>query len=141
MLKQLSIYVENKQGRMQHITGLLVENEINILGSMTNDGIEFGIIRMVVSDPEKAEKAVKEAGYLCCLTDVLGIEMDDEVGSLHKVLLALSDSNINVDYSYLSFNRETGTPIMVIYAEDIYEVENCMQSKGFVSVSNISRKL
>ena len=56
--------------------GLLVENEINILGSMTNDGIEFGIIRMVVSDPEKAEKAVKDAGYLCCLTDVLGIEMD-----------------------------------------------------------------
>ena len=60
------------------------------------------------------------------------------MGSLHKVLLALSDSNINVDYSYLSFNRETGTPIMVIYAEDIYEVENCMESKGFVSVSNIS---
>ena len=84
---------------------------------------------------------MKDAGYLCCLTDVLGIEMDDEVGSLHKVLLALSDSNINVDYSYLSFNRETGPPIMVIYAEDIYEVENCMESKGFVSVSNISRKL
>ena len=54
MLKQLSIYAENKKGTVQHITGILAEQGINILGSVINDGTEYGVIRMVVSDPEKA---------------------------------------------------------------------------------------
>ena len=140
MLKQLSIYVENKKGTMQHITGILTENGINILGSMTNDGIEFGIIRMVVSEPDRAIQAVKNAGYICCLTDVLGIEMEDEIGSMHRLVMALAESNINIDYSYLSFQRETGVPALGVYAEDIYEVENCMESKGFICLGGISQK-
>ena len=65
MLKQLSIYVGKQERSYAAYHRAACRNEINILGSMTNDGIEFGIIRMVVSDPEKAEKAVKDAGYLC----------------------------------------------------------------------------
>lgn len=135
MLKQLSVYAENKKGAMEHITGVLMEQEINILGSVTNEGAEYGIVRMVVTDPEKAQKVLEEAGYLCRLIDVTGIEVEDEVGSLHRLLRALSDSNINVDYIYLSFNRASGKPIMVFHTEDGFEVENCMKSRGFTVVS------
>ncbi len=131
MLKQLSIYAENKKGAAQAITGLLAEQDINILGSVINDGAEFGIIRMVVSDPEKALHALEDAGYLCRLIDVLGVEVADEVGNLNKLLKALSDSNVNATYIYLSFNRDTGKPIMVMHAEDILETESCLESKGF----------
>nr|WP_291233847.1 ACT domain-containing protein [Frisingicoccus sp.] len=131
MLKQVSVYAENKKGTMQKITGILLEENINILGSVTNDSAEYGIIRMVVSDSKKAVEALEKAGYLCRMTDVLGVEVEDEVGNLHKLLQALDESNIDVDYIYLSFNRDSGKPIMVIHTEDVMEVEMCIASKGF----------
>ncbi len=134
MLKQLSIYAENKKGTMKDITSILKEEEINILGSVTNDSAEYGIVRMVVSDPEKASQSLIKAGYICRLTEVMGIEMADEVGNLNHLLQALSDSNISVDYIYLSFNRDSGKPILILHVEDIYEVENCMRAKGFTTV-------
>lgn len=134
MLKQLSIFTENKKGTMQHITGILKEKEINILGSVTNDSAEYGIIRMVVSSPEGAKAALEENGYICKLTDVIGVEVEDKVGNLNFLLQALSESNINVNYIYLSFNRDSGKPILIFHAEDIREVENCIKAKGFISV-------
>ena len=134
MLKQVSIYAQNERGMLQRITQILLEKQINILGSVTNDSAEYGIIRMVVSDPEEAIRAFKEEGFLCRLTDVIGVEVSDEVGNLNKMLKALDDSNINVDYLYLSFNRRSGMPIMVFAAEDCYEVEECLSEKGFTVV-------
>lgn len=131
MLNQLAIFAENKKGTMQHITGILAANEINILGSVTNDSAEYGIIRMLVSEPEKAAKVLEDAGYLCKLTDVLGIEVADEVGNLNHLLLALEESNISVDYLYLSFDREQGKPIMVLHVDEAAEVEECLKHKGF----------
>ena len=134
MLKQISIYAENKKGTFQKITGILFEEGINILGSVTNDSAEYGIIRMVVSDTEKALSALSAAGYMCRQTDVLGIEVKDEAGNLNKLLLAMKESNINADYLYLSFNRASAMPIMVVHTADIYEVEECLRGKGFVSL-------
>jgi hypothetical protein len=130
-MKQLSIYAENRKGMMRDITAILAHRQINILGSVTNEGAEFGIVRMVVSDPELAQEALREEGYLCRLIDVIGVEVADEVGNLNALLTALSDSNINVNYIYLSFNRDSGKPILIFHAEDIAEVEECIAAKGF----------
>lgn len=131
MLKQVSVYAENKKGAMQGITSLLNEAQINILGSVTNDSAEYGIIRMIVSDPERAQEILSGAGYLCRLINVLGVEVEDEVGNLNCLLLALSESNISVNYLYLSFNRRSGKPIMVFHTEDCESVEKCLENKGF----------
>lgn len=131
MLKQVSIYAENKKGTMQQITGILLEQEINILGSVTNDSAEYGIVRMVVSDPDKACDALKKEGFICRLTEVIGVEIEDEAGRLNHLLLDLQESNINVDYLYLSFNRDSGKPIMVFHCEDAGEVRNCLRTKGY----------
>ena len=117
MLSQVSIFAENKKGRLQNITSLLQK--------------ENGIIRMVVSNPEHAEKVLAEAGYLCRLTEVLGVELDDEVGALNRLLISLEESNINVDYLYLSFNRDSGKPVMVLHTDDVREVSICLTSKGY----------
>ena len=137
MLKQVSIYAENTKGTMAHITSVLAEGNINILGSVTNDSAEFGIIRMVTSDAEKAAQVLEKEGYFCKLTPVLAVEVTDEVGNLNKLLKALDESNINVDYLYLSFNRETGRPIMVFHTEGPYEVESCLKNKGFIMTENL----
>lgn len=131
MLKQVSIYAENVKGKMLEITSILAKENINILGSVTNDSAEYGIVRMVVSNPDKAVTELKKADIICKLTDVLAVEIHDEVGNLQKLLQALDDSNISVDYLYLSFNRDSGCPIMVFHAQDAPEVENSLKSKGF----------
>ena len=131
MLKQLSIFAENQKGTMQDITGILYHSDVNILGSVTNDSAEYGIIRMVVSDAEKAKTALEKEGYLCRIANVLGVLTEDTPGALHKVLMALYSSNINVNYLYLSFDRESGSPIMVISTDDVLEVEECLKGKGF----------
>ncbi|MCI5530904.1 MAG: amino acid-binding protein [Blautia sp.] len=134
MLKQLSIFAENKKGVMHTVTDILQRENINILGSVTNDSAEYGIIRMVVSDSERAVAALTGEGFICKLTDVLGIEVKDEVGNLNHLLEDFLESNINIDYLYLSFNRDTGRPIMVLHVEDIMEVEACLKSKGYISL-------
>ena len=105
MLKQLSIFAENKKGTMQQITQILFENDVNILGSVNNDSAEYGIVRMVVSDPDKAEQALQAAGYMTRQTDVLGVEVVDQPGNLNSLLKTLLETNIDIDYIYLSFNR------------------------------------
>ena len=112
-MQQVSVFAENQRGMMEKITGVLRSEDINILGSVTNDSAEYGIVRMVVSNPSAAVDALTKAGLLCHLTEVVGVELMDEVGNLNQLLQALSESNINVNYLYLSFNRETGMPIMV----------------------------
>jgi|UniRef100_UPI003F7FFD19 hypothetical protein len=131
MLKQLSIYAENKKGALQTMTNALYEAGINIWGSVTNDGAEYGINRMVVSDPDKAKEVLTEKGYLCRFVDVLAVEIEDKPGALNTLLTALLDSNVNVDYTYLSFNRDSSTPVMILHTADPEEVEICLKAKGF----------
>lgn len=134
MLKQISIYAENTKGTLREITRILLENNINILGSMTDDGAEYGVNRMVVSDPETAYAALRKAGYLCSMKDVIGVEVEDKVGNLHQLVSTLTDMNVNIDYLYLSFDRESGLPIMVFHADDIWEVEDSVKSRGFKAI-------
>ncbi|MBP5309646.1 MAG: amino acid-binding protein [Lachnospiraceae bacterium] len=131
MLKQVSIYAENVKGKMLEITDVLMENNVNILGSVTNDSAEYGIVRMIVDNPTMAIEALTKRGIICKMTDVIGVEVKDEVGNLNRLLKALHDANINVDYLYLSFNRESGCPIMVLHTADAKEVENSLSAKGF----------
>ena len=131
MLKQVSIFGENSKGTLQKITGILADDGINIWGSVTNDSAEFGIIRMIVSDPERAYAVLEQAGYMCRLSNVLGVEVADEVGNLNRLLLSMSESNISINYMYLSFNRDSGKPVMVIHTDGIWKVKECLKAKGY----------
>lgn len=131
MLKQISIYAENKKGTLEHITKILLDENINILGSMTEDAADYGVNRMIVSDPERADEALKAAGYMVSVKNVVGVEVEDKVGNLNVLLQALLDMNINVNYLYLSFNRKSGLPIMVFCTDDVWEVENSIRDRGF----------
>ena len=110
---------------------ILLEHDINILGSMTDDGAEYGVNRMVVSDPKTAAESLAKAGYQCSVKNVIGVEVKDEVGNLHKLMKTLLDMNINVQYVYLSFNRDSGLPIMVFCTDDIWEVEDGLKNRGY----------
>jgi hypothetical protein len=86
MIRQLSIFAENRRGAMNAITKVLTEKQINMNTLVTNDSAEFGIIRMLVSDTDKAFSSLKEAGYLCHSDTVAAAEIGDECGSLNALL-------------------------------------------------------
>ena len=131
MLKQISVFTQNKKGAMQKLLAVLAEKDINVLGSVTNDSAEYGIVRMVVSDTEAAVSALRAADYIVSTVDVLGVELPDVPGSLERVLRSLLEINVFVDYIYLTFNRESASPMIILHTDSEQEVEAALIKRGF----------
>ena len=131
MIKQNIIFVENKAGSLQKVTGLLTEAGINIYGFACFDAPEFALFRMVSDKAEEAEKLLNEKGYMNRLTEVIAVDLADEVGGLDAVLKVLGECNVNLDYIYTSYHRKTSQPIMILHGEDIFVTENVLKSNGF----------
>ena len=131
MVEQISIYAENKKGAMSAITRVLAGAGINIRSFVTNDSAEFGIIRMLVSDPEAAGRLIGGAGYLIRRTAVIAAAVSDDPGSLDRLLQLIESANVNIDYLYTSFDRATAGPVIVLHADDMDEVEAFISSAGF----------
>ena len=130
MLKQLSIFAENTRGAMLRLMNCLHQYDINVLASVTNDSAEFGIVRLVVSDPKRAAEVLADNGYQCRITDVIGVKMEDRPGGLESLLKVIHDSRININYLYGAFSRSDRHPVILLNTEDIQETESCLRSKG-----------
>lgn len=131
MIRQLSIFAENRRGAMNAITKVLTEKQINMNTLVTNDSAEFGIIRMLVSDTDKAFSSLKEAGYLCHSDTVAAAEIGDECGSLNALLEILDRGNINLDYLYVTYSGLSRRPVAILRSMDIMEVEAFLKAKGY----------
>lgn len=131
MTEQISIFAENKKGAMSNITGVLKDAEINLISILTNDSGEFGTVRILCSDTEKACQALKDAGYQIHVERVMGVYMEDRCGGLHDILQAVADSNINIKYIYISYDRSDSSPIAIMKTSGYAEVESCLKGKGF----------
>lgn len=131
MVDQISIFTENKKGAMSAVTHILSVGGINIHSFVTNDSAEFGIIRMLVSDTEKASRLLKGAGYQLKQTSVMALEIPDEPGSLDRLLEYIERANVNIDYLYASFDRESGGPVIVLRSDDMDAVETALGRNGF----------
>lgn len=131
MIRQLSIFAENKKGTMNRITRALADAGINMNTLVTNDSAEFGIIRMLVSDTEKAAQCLEAAGYLCHADYVIAAEIDDECGSLNGLLDTLNQGNVNLDYLYVTYSRLSRHPVAILRTSDMMEVEEFLQGKSY----------
>ena len=138
MIRQLSIFAENKRGAMGRITQILFDAGINMNTLITNDSAEFGIIRMLVSDTDAASKALQDAGYMCHSDYVAAAEIGDECGSLNGLLSVISDGNINLDYLYVTYNTLSRLPVAIMKATDLMEVEEFLQARGFRILERIA---
>ena len=130
MVKQISIFAENKKGAVRAITQILSEADINIQSFVTNDSAEFGIIRMLVSDADRAGTLLSDAGYQIKQTSVMAVEIPDEPGSLDRLLQRIESANVNIDYIYTSFDRNSAGPVIAIHADDMDELETFLSACG-----------
>ena len=99
-IRQLTVFVENKQGALVSITEILSENNINLRALSIAETQDFGILRLIVNDEETAEKLLTDAGYLIRITDVVGVKIGDAPGKLSEALKVLNENNINMEYLY-----------------------------------------
>jgi len=134
MINQVSIFAANTKGAMHKITSTLAGSDINISALVTNDSAEYGIIRMITSDPELSQKVLTEAGYLCQLTPVVGVQISDDVGGLDKLLADVTRSNVNVDYIYISYMRDDRDVVAILHTEGAAEVELMLRGRGWTVV-------
>lgn len=99
-VKQLSVFIENKAGRISEVTDVLGKADVNIRGFAVSDTAEYGIVRLVVNDPNSGASALKDAGFTVKESDVLCINLPDVPGSLASVLKVVSEAGVNIEYVY-----------------------------------------
>lgn len=113
-VKQISIFLENKSGRLAQVTKVLSENGINLRALSLADTADFGILRIIVNDADKAVKILKDADYTFGETDVVAVEVPDKPGGLAGILDALRDSGLGVEYMY-AFVKSSGDNAVMIF--------------------------
>ena len=123
-LEQISVFLENKAGRMAEVTGTLTEAQVNIMALSLADTSEFGILRLIVDKNEDAKEALKKRGFTVTRTNVVAVGIRHTPGGLHHILKILGEQNINVEYMY-GFPYQKEDAVMVFRldrAEDAVEV-------------------
>ncbi|MBR2465904.1 MAG: hypothetical protein IKB38_03110 [Clostridia bacterium] len=117
-IKQLSIFVENKTGRLHSIIDALSKANVNLRALSIADTTDFGILRVIVDDSDAAKAVLSEIGVISKITDVIAVKIDDKTGGLASVLDTLSDSGIFIEYMYAFLGREAGRALMVLKSSD-----------------------
>lgn len=126
LVKQISVFLENKIGRLAEITELLGQNNINIRALAIADTTEFGILRLIVDNPQKAQDVLEKKGFSAKQTDVIVLKVADKPGALVNILKMLKESSLNVEYLY-AFVKQSGEDAFVVF-----RIENTEEAiKGF----------
>lgn len=130
MAKQLSVFLENKAGRLSNVTRVLGEAGINIRALSIADTSDFGILRLIVNDPVKAYKILKEAGFTVSETEVIAVRVQDSPGGLAAVLEQMSEANLNIEYLYAFLGTSEDDALVIFKVEDIKKARVAFTEKG-----------
>lgn len=129
--KQLSVFLENKKGRICAAADVLARNNVNIRALSLADTSEFGILRLIVDKPEEGKKVLNDEGIVVRVTNVLALTMEDVPGGALSVLRVLAQSGISVEYMYAYVGKTTGKAFMIIQAEELEMAEEILRRNGF----------
>ena len=135
-IKQLTVFVENRQGTVVSITETLSKHNINLRALSIAETQDFGILRLIVNDEATAEKILKEEGYLIKITEVVGVKIGDEPGKLSEALKVLDKNKINMEYLYAFMARTEKHAYVVLRVDDNSVAEEALTSAGFKLVCN-----
>ncbi|MCL1905654.1 MAG: amino acid-binding protein [Clostridiales bacterium] len=129
-VKQISVFIENKKGRLIAVTTCLAENEVNIRALSVADTSDFGILRLIVDHPNRACRALKEAGFTVRETDVLALEVADAPGGINAGLTILEQAGINVDYVYAFLGANKGKALNILKVDKMEEAARVLSAAG-----------
>lgn len=130
LVKQISVFLENKSGRLAEVTNLLASNEINISALCIADTTDFGILRIIVNKPEEAQKILKSKGFTVSCTSVIAIGMKDEPGGLSGILSVLENADIAIEYLYAFVGRREGFAYVILRVENPIKAIEILKDEG-----------
>lgn len=133
-VEQLSIFLENKPGMLEQAAKVLAEKEINIRALSLADTSDFGILRIIVNDIDKAEKALHEKGFTVRRTFVVAVAVPDRPGGFHSILAALSEKNISTEYTYAFVERSKEKALIIFRFDRTDEAIDVLQENGFTVI-------
>lgn len=111
-IKQLSVFIENREGRLGEVLDVLKKEQISIISLCLADTSEYGLLRLITSDPEAGQAALKEKGFSAMLTDVLAVRLSHQVGKLQEILSIVCKAGMNVEYMYALSNKDDDASII-----------------------------
>ena len=136
-LKQIAVFVENRNGAIMEVTEILKDNGINIRALSIADTAEFGVIRLIVDKEELALEKLREHGFIVNLTDVIAIRIDDVPGAFHKVLVALYEAEIMIEYSYAFLSPADRGAYVVLRVQNEDRALASLEKNGITIVNSL----
>jgi len=136
IVKQICVFLENRKGRLAELTHLLGENKINIRAISLADTSDFGIVRLIVNDTEKAYQVLKKAELTASINNVIAVEVSDKPGGLASVLAILQSAGQNVEYLYGFLEKKTDKAIMIFRFDEIDAAVNVLKEQGVSLLSD-----
>jgi len=135
-IKQLTVFVENKQGALVSITDTLASNNVNIRALSIAETEDFGILRLIVNNVDMAKDTLTDKGYLIKVTNVVGVKIGDAPGKLTEALSVLDRAGINMEYLYAFMTRTEKHAYVVFRVEDDEAAESALEAAGFHIITN-----
>ncbi len=135
LAKQLSVFIENRQGRLHEVLDVLKKNKINILSLSLADTTEYGLLRLIVNDPDLGKEKLSKAGFSIMITDILVINIEHKAGSLQVLLETMSSKGINIEYMY-GLSVDGDDAFVVLKTSDSDEATQILKSVGVKLLSN-----
>jgi hypothetical protein len=136
MPHQVSVFAENKPGKLSRVTEILGKNNINIRAITISDTGDYGIIKLLLDKPIEGNEYLKNEGFASTLVDIVAIIIDDSPGGLHKATSILSSKNINVEDAYGFTIREKNHAVFVFQVADVNSTEKILKDAGFSIISD-----
>lgn len=127
--KQISVFLENKRGRLAEVTRLLADNGVNIRALCIAETVDYGVLRLVVDDPDRAHRALTGAGFTVTDTEVLAVELVDRPGGLADVIEPLAEAGISVEYVYAFVGKSGESAVVILRVEDIERAIELLKRK------------
>lgn len=128
--EQISVFIENKEGRLAEVTAILRDANVNIRALSLADTTDFGVLRLIVNKNEEAKNALKKEGFTVGITQVLAVEVKDEPGGLNNILDPLSENEVNVEYMYAFANPQCKNAIMIFRFDDLEKAKVILAEQG-----------
>lgn len=129
-VEQISIFLENKSGRLADVAGVLAGAGVNIRALSLADTTDFGILRLIVNDTEKAKQVLKENGFTVGKTEVIAVEVSDKPGGLSEILTIMKEHEINVEYMYAFVQKSGGHAIIIFRFDGLEKAIAALQKSG-----------
>ena len=117
-VKQISVFLENKNGRLSEVTRILAEGNISLRALTIADTADFGILRIIAEQPDKCLELLKEHNFTARVTEVIGVRLDDRPGALHDVMQIFKDNNVNIEYLYSTLILMDDKVVIMFKVED-----------------------